>query len=83
MRLLLLQTGFAVDLALKDVGHMRQLARDSVCPLPLADMAFGHLLAAKAKHGGELDWGAINLAVRDVAGLPPNTSGSGAGSGTH
>jgi 3-hydroxyisobutyrate dehydrogenase-like beta-hydroxyacid dehydrogenase len=66
------QTGFAVDLALKDVGHMRQLAADTSCPLPLADLAFNHLLAARAKHGGKLDWGAVHLAVRDAAGLPPN-----------
>lgn len=52
---------------------MRTLARDSTCPLPLADQAFSHLLSAKAKHGGDLDWGAIHLAVRDAAGLPPNT----------
>lgn len=61
-----------MDLALKDVGHMRTLAANSVCPLPLADMAFNHLLQAKAKHGGAVDWGAISLAVRDAAGLPPN-----------
>lgn len=67
------ETGFAVDLALKDVGHMRRLAQETTCPLPFADTAFNHLLQAKAKHGGQLDWGAINLAVRDTAGLPPNT----------
>ncbi|KAL4444956.1 hypothetical protein ABPG77_004006 [Micractinium sp. CCAP 211/92] len=67
------ETGFAVDLALKDVGHMRALAQETTCPLPLADTAFNHLLQAKAKHGGQLDWGAINLAVRDTAGLPANT----------
>ena len=27
----------------------------------------------QAKHGGTLDWGAIHLAVRDAAGLPPNS----------
>jgi 3-hydroxyisobutyrate dehydrogenase-like beta-hydroxyacid dehydrogenase len=67
------ETGFAVDLALKDVGHMRTLAQQSCCPAPLVDQAFNHLLSAKARHGGELDWGAIYLAVRDMAGLPPNT----------
>jgi 3-hydroxyisobutyrate dehydrogenase-like beta-hydroxyacid dehydrogenase len=66
-----------VDLALKDVGHMRALAADAACPLPLADLAFGHLLQAKASHGGQLDWGAIHLAVRQSAGLPPNTKDSG------
>lgn len=66
------ETGFGVDLALKDVGHMRTLAQQSCCPAPLVDQAFNHLLSAKARHGAELDWGAIYLAVRDAAGLPPN-----------
>jgi 3-hydroxyisobutyrate dehydrogenase-like beta-hydroxyacid dehydrogenase len=61
-----------VDLALKDVGHMRSLAAASACPLPLADLAHNHLLQAKASHGGQLDWGAIHLAVRQSAGLPSN-----------
>lgn len=66
-----LQGGFTVDLALKDVGHMRALGRDLACPLPLADLASNHLSTTKACHGGALDWGAIALAVRAAAGLPP------------
>ena len=50
---------------------MQAMARQAVCPLPLVDMANSHLMAAKAKHGGEVDWGALHLAVRDAAGLPP------------
>jgi 3-hydroxyisobutyrate dehydrogenase-like beta-hydroxyacid dehydrogenase len=65
------QNGFAIDLAFKDVGHIASMARQAVCPLPLVDMASNHLLAAKAKHGGDIDWGALHLAVRDAAGLPP------------
>lgn len=73
-RLLLpLQTGFAIDLALKDLGHIRALAADSACPLPLADVAYNHLLQTKARHGGSLDWGAMFLAVRDNCGLPSNS----------
>lgn len=26
----------------------------------------------QAKYGGDLDWGAVALAVRDAAGLEPN-----------
>ncbi len=59
-----------MDLALKDVGHMRSLARDSCCPLPLADLAFNHLLTAKALGFGASDWGALALASRQAAGLP-------------
>lgn len=43
------------------------------CRSPALSQAFNHLLSAKARHGAELDWGAIYLAVRDAAGLPPNT----------
>ncbi|GAB4824166.1 hypothetical protein N2152v2_011212 [Parachlorella kessleri] len=66
------ETGFKVELALKDAGHMRQLARDVACPLPIVDVAYNHLLTAKAKFGGDLDWGALALSVRDAAGLEPN-----------
>ena len=52
---------------------MRELARESACPAPLADLAFNHLLTCVAKGQGRLDWGAIALSVRDAAGLPPNT----------
>lgn len=65
-------SGFAVDLALKDVGHVRTLGTEVGCPVPVADLAHNHLVTAKAKWGGEMDWGAIALSVRDAAGLPSN-----------
>jgi hypothetical protein len=37
-------------------GHMRRLAEDSSCPLPLADMVYNDLLAVKAAGRGDLDW---------------------------
>lgn len=63
-------TGFTVDLALKDVSHIQTLGREVGCPLPVADLVMGHLISAKARHGGQLDWGAVGLAIRDAAGLP-------------
>lgn len=44
------QTGFAVDLALKDVGHMRRLAQETTCPLPFADTAFNVSALWAARH---------------------------------
>lgn len=37
---------------------------------PHADMAFSHLLHARAVGHGSSDWGAIALAIRQAAGLP-------------
>jgi 3-hydroxyisobutyrate dehydrogenase-like beta-hydroxyacid dehydrogenase len=62
--------GFTVDLGLKDVSHIQAFAREVAVPLPVADVAAQHLLSAKARHGGHLDWGAIGLAVKDAAGVP-------------
>ncbi len=64
-----LTAGFTVRLALKDVRYMRQLGEDSEAPLPLADLAFQHLLSAKALGHGESDWGAIAAAAEAAAGL--------------
>ncbi|GLC44268.1 hypothetical protein PLESTB_000759300 [Pleodorina starrii] len=62
--------GFTVTLGLKDVNLMRKLAEDSEAPLPLADVAFNHLLAAKASGLADKDWAALAVAVRRAAGLP-------------
>ncbi|GAX83678.1 hypothetical protein CEUSTIGMA_g11103.t1 [Chlamydomonas eustigma] len=63
-------TGFSVQGGLKDVGLMRSVARSSCCPLPAADIAFNHLLTAKALGYGASDWGALSLASRHAATLP-------------
>ncbi|EFJ41104.1 hypothetical protein VOLCADRAFT_107841 [Volvox carteri f. nagariensis] len=59
--------GFTVTLGLKDVNLMRKLAEDSEMPLPLADVAFNHLLAAKAAGLADKDWAALAVA----GSLPP------------
>jgi 3-hydroxyisobutyrate dehydrogenase-like beta-hydroxyacid dehydrogenase len=61
--------GFSLRLGLKDVGLMRKLADQAAAPLPLADLAYGHLLAALARGRGELDWGALVTVTRELAGL--------------
>jgi 3-hydroxyisobutyrate dehydrogenase-like beta-hydroxyacid dehydrogenase len=65
--------GFGLRLGLKDVGLMRKLADQVAAPLPLADIAHGHLRAALAKGRGELDWGALITVVRELAGMEPGT----------
>ncbi|PNW79138.1 hypothetical protein CHLRE_09g401997v5 [Chlamydomonas reinhardtii] len=71
--------GFTVTLGLKDVNLMRRLAESSEAPLPLADVAYQHLLAAKANGLADRDWAALAVAVRRNAGLtggpPPPPAG--------
>jgi 3-hydroxyisobutyrate dehydrogenase-like beta-hydroxyacid dehydrogenase len=66
--------GFGLQLGLKDVSLMRKLADQVNAPLPLADVAHGHLRAALAKGRGDLDWGALITVVRELAGLEPGTN---------
>ena len=66
--------GFSLRLGLKDVGLMRKLADQVSAPLPLADIAHGHLRAAFAQGRGELDWGALVTVVRELAGLAPRAT---------
>jgi 3-hydroxyisobutyrate dehydrogenase-like beta-hydroxyacid dehydrogenase len=65
--------GFGLQLGLKDVSLMRKLADQVNVPLPLADVAHGHLRAALARGRGDLDWGALITVVRELAGLEPGT----------
>jgi len=65
--------GASVQLWLKDVGHMRKLAEQVATPLPLADVAYRHLLAALARGRGDLDVAALVTVVRELAGLAPGT----------
>lgn len=59
----------AVDLALKDVRYMRQLAESSRSPLRTADLVFNSLLQASANGYGKKDVGAMFLATQQAAGL--------------
>jgi 3-hydroxyisobutyrate dehydrogenase-like beta-hydroxyacid dehydrogenase len=63
--------GATVELALKDVRYMRQLADACTMPLPMADVVFGHLQSAAANGHADKDVGALVLAVQQAAGLKP------------
>lgn len=58
-----------VDLALKDVRYMRQLAENSRTPLRTADLVFNSLVQASANGYGRKDAGAMFLAAQQAAGL--------------
>ncbi|KAF9435815.1 hypothetical protein BGZ76_005469 [Entomortierella beljakovae] len=62
--------GFSVDLGLKDVGHMQQLARDSGSSLPTADLVHSHLKSVQDKGLGEQDWSSLINSLRDASKLP-------------
>ncbi|KAG0243191.1 6-phosphogluconate dehydrogenase family protein [Mortierella sp. GBAus27b] len=51
--------GFAVDLGLKDVGHMRRMAQDHNTSLPTADLAYKHLTTLKEQGKGDQDWSSL------------------------
>lgn len=65
--------GFNLRLGLKDVRHLRELADKVSAPLPLADLAYGHLMAALARDRGDLDAAAVVTVVREMAGLTSET----------
>ncbi|RIA81477.1 NAD binding domain of 6-phosphogluconate dehydrogenase-domain-containing protein [Glomus cerebriforme] len=63
------EVGFTVTNSLKDVGHMRRLATEYECPLPVADIVHQHLITVKANGGENYDWSSIVGALRIAAGL--------------
>ncbi|KAG0333552.1 hypothetical protein BG000_009080 [Podila horticola] len=58
------EDGFSVDLGLKDVGHMRQLAAETGASLPTADLAYNHLQAVKESGKGDQDWSSMISSLR-------------------
>ncbi|KAF9906385.1 hypothetical protein EC991_000715 [Linnemannia zychae] len=57
--------GYPVDLGLKDVGHMRSLAKEHGASLPTADVAFRHLESMRAKGKGDQDWTSLIEVIRE------------------
>ncbi|KAG0210880.1 hypothetical protein BGX28_008847 [Mortierella sp. GBA30] len=64
------EAGFSVDLGLKDVGHMRQLALDSGTSLPTADLAYRHLKSQQDRGLGGQDWSSLISSLRSASKLP-------------
>ncbi|KAK3836193.1 MAG: NAD binding domain of 6-phosphogluconate dehydrogenase-domain-containing protein [Linnemannia gamsii] len=65
--------GYPVELALKDVGHMRSLAKEHGASLPTADVAYRHLETMKAQGKGDQDWTSLIEVIREG---PPSLSAS-------
>jgi hypothetical protein len=71
--------GFTIDGGIKDASHIRRLTHEHNTPMPLADIAYQHLITARAinntmKAEGRdvfdpLDWSAIIAGTRVAAGL--------------
>ncbi|KAF9126147.1 hypothetical protein BG015_004760 [Linnemannia schmuckeri] len=64
------EPGFSVELGLKDVGHMRQLALDTGASLPTADLAYHHLMAVKEQGKGDQDWSTMIGSLRITTPTP-------------
>jgi len=61
--------GFKLELGMKDVRLVRDVAEAASLPMPLADLLHGRLLTGLAKGRGNLDWTAIELSTAEDGGL--------------
>ncbi|BAL26964.1 NAD(P)-dependent oxidoreductase [Azoarcus sp. KH32C] len=61
--------GFKLELGMKDMRLVRNVAEDAQVPMPLADLLHARLLTALAKGRGGMDWMAIELSSSEDAGL--------------
>ena len=61
--------GFKLELGMKDVRLVRDVAEQAVVPMPLADLLHARLLASLAKGRSQLDWTAMELSAAEDAGL--------------
>jgi 3-hydroxyisobutyrate dehydrogenase-like beta-hydroxyacid dehydrogenase len=60
---------FKLSLGLKDIALVLQTAASSHTPMPLAHLLHDHFLTGMAEGRADLDWAALALSVREVAGL--------------
>ncbi|KAF9358496.1 hypothetical protein BGX34_008911 [Mortierella sp. NVP85] len=68
--------GFAVELGLKDVGHMRRLAQSHNTTLPTADLAYKHLSTLKEEGKGDQDWSSLIDVLRVSTPQPASNDAS-------
>lgn len=71
--------GFAIDGGIKDASHIRRLTAEVNSPMPAIDVAYQHLLTARALHQSQkqegtavfetLDWSGMIAGTRVAAGL--------------
>ena len=63
--------GFKLELGMKDMRLIRELAERTQVPMPIVDLLHARLLSSLAKGRAEFDWTAIELSVAEDAGLLP------------
>lgn len=63
--------GFTIDGGLADSQNIRHLADHNNVPMPVIDVAHGHLITARAQGNGQMDWTALVGGERIAAGLQP------------
>ncbi len=61
--------GFKLELGMKDVRLVRDVAESATTPMPLADLLHARLLTSLAKGRGNMDWTAIALLSAEDAGI--------------
>ena len=61
--------GFRLELGMKDVRLVREVADSVTLPMPVADLLHARLLSGLAKGRGHLDWTAIELSTAEEGGL--------------
>ena len=61
--------GFRLDLGLKDIDLVRDVAEHSTMPMPLESLLHDRLVEGIARGHGDMDWSAISLEVLEDAGL--------------
>jgi 3-hydroxyisobutyrate dehydrogenase-like beta-hydroxyacid dehydrogenase len=61
--------GFRLELGLKDLDLVLEVAAKSKTPMPLASMLHDRFIAALAKGRESLDWSAISMGANEDAGL--------------
>lgn len=61
--------GFKLELGLKDVRLVREVAEHATQPMPLADLLHERLLISLAKGRAGIDWTGIELVTAEAAGL--------------
>lgn len=61
--------GFKLELGMKDVRLVRDVAEHATLPMPLADLLHERLLTSLAKGRAQLDWTAIELLSAEDGGM--------------
>eukprot|EP00884_Botryococcus_braunii_P003609 jgi/Botrbrau1/13249/Bobra.0199s0016.1 len=62
--------GFRLAGGMKDIGYAIRLAQETGMTLPIGEIAMSHLRDVEQRGGGDLDFVALALPIRESADLP-------------